>query len=48
MGSHDGVVQIFNIKKGNLLHTFKSLPGRKITRLELGGVYGAIFIEFKK
>ncbi|XP_059481988.1 Bardet-Biedl syndrome 7 protein homolog [Neocloeon triangulifer] len=38
LGSHDGVVQIFNIKKGNLVHTFKSLPGRKINGLELGGV----------
>ncbi|CAB3384791.1 Hypothetical predicted protein [Cloeon dipterum] len=38
IGGHDGVVQIFNIKKSTLVHSFKSLPGAKINRLELGGM----------
>ncbi|KAF4519730.1 hypothetical protein B566_EDAN014257 [Ephemera danica] len=40
LGDHDGVVQIFSIKKGEIQQHFKSLPGRKITRVELGGPAG--------
>ncbi|XP_072170884.1 BBSome complex member BBS7-like [Diadema setosum] len=37
-----GVIQCFNIKKGEAVMAFKTLPGPKITRLELGGTLGSL------
>jgi len=36
----DGVLQVFSMKKGDIQMVFKTLPGPKITRLELGGTIG--------
>ncbi|XP_070273011.1 BBSome complex member BBS7 [Myotis yumanensis] len=38
IGDHEGVVLCFGMKKGEAVAVFKTLPGQKITRLELGGV----------
>ncbi|XP_047271846.1 BBSome complex member BBS7 isoform X6 [Homo sapiens] len=38
IGDHDGVVMCFGMKKGEAAAVFKTLPGPKIARLELGGV----------
>uniref|UniRef100_A0A8D2D682 Bardet-Biedl syndrome 7 protein homolog n=1 Tax=Sciurus vulgaris TaxID=55149 RepID=A0A8D2D682_SCIVU len=38
IGDHDGVVMCFGMKKGEAMAVFKTLPGQKIARLELGGV----------
>uniref|UniRef100_A0A3Q2IL64 Bardet-Biedl syndrome 7 n=1 Tax=Equus caballus TaxID=9796 RepID=A0A3Q2IL64_HORSE len=38
VGDHDGVVMCFGMKKGEAVTVFKTLPGQKIARLELGGV----------
>ena len=40
VGDRDGVVQVFSTKKGELGFNFKTLPGKAITRLELGGALG--------
>ncbi|XP_067386290.1 Bardet-Biedl syndrome 7 protein homolog, partial [Emydura macquarii macquarii] len=37
IGDHDGVITCFGIKKGEAVPVFKTLPGQRITRLELGG-----------
>ncbi|XP_074893184.1 BBSome complex member BBS7 isoform X2 [Buteo buteo] len=37
VGDQDGVVTCFGIKKGEAVPVFKTLPGQKIARLELGG-----------
>ncbi|XP_060035115.1 Bardet-Biedl syndrome 7 protein isoform X2 [Erinaceus europaeus] len=37
LGDHDGVVTCFGMKKGEAVAVFKTLPGQKIARLELGG-----------
>ncbi|KAM3672856.1 BBSome complex member BBS7 isoform 2-T2 [Ammospiza maritima maritima] len=37
VGDQDGVVTCFGIKKGEAVPVFKTLPGQKISRLELGG-----------
>ncbi|XP_033015685.1 Bardet-Biedl syndrome 7 protein isoform X2 [Lacerta agilis] len=37
IGDHDGVVTCFGMKKGDAVPVFKTLPGEKIARLELGG-----------
>uniref|UniRef100_A0A8C6QHG3 Bardet-Biedl syndrome 7 n=2 Tax=Nannospalax galili TaxID=1026970 RepID=A0A8C6QHG3_NANGA len=38
VGDQDGVVMCFGMKKGEAAAVFKTLPGQKIARLELGGV----------
>ncbi|XP_012590281.1 PREDICTED: Bardet-Biedl syndrome 7 protein [Condylura cristata] len=38
IGDHDGVVLCFGVKKGAAVAVFKTLPGPKVARLELGGV----------
>ncbi|KAB1282067.1 Bardet-Biedl syndrome 7 protein [Camelus dromedarius] len=38
VGDHDGVIMCFGMKKGEAVTVFKTLPGQKIARLELGGV----------
>ena len=45
IGDHDGVLQVFGLKKGSeVSHTFKTLPcqGKQITRVELGGALGTV------
>ncbi|CAI5784419.1 Bardet-Biedl syndrome 7 protein isoform X1 [Podarcis lilfordi] len=37
IGDQDGVVTCFGMKKGEAVPVFKTLPGEKIARLELGG-----------
>jgi Bardet-Biedl syndrome 7 protein len=44
LGDHDGVLQVFSIKKGDANHVFKTLPGEEITRLEMGGALGKFII----
>ncbi|XP_036170891.1 Bardet-Biedl syndrome 7 protein isoform X1 [Myotis myotis] len=38
IGDHEGVVLCFGMKKGEAVAVFKTLPGQKIARLELGGI----------
>lgn len=40
MGDSDGMVQLFTMKKGEVQLGFKTLPGKPITRIELGGALG--------
>ncbi|XP_048390494.1 Bardet-Biedl syndrome 7 protein isoform X4 [Stegostoma tigrinum] len=40
IADHDGVVTCFGIKKGEAVPVFKTLPGHKVSRLELGGAIG--------
>ncbi|XP_072898956.1 Bardet-Biedl syndrome 7 protein isoform X2 [Hemitrygon akajei] len=40
IGDQDGVVTCFGIKKGEAVPVFKTLPGQKVSRLELGGAVG--------
>ncbi|KAL1110414.1 hypothetical protein AAG570_007945, partial [Ranatra chinensis] len=42
VGGNDGVLQIFSIKKGEIQLAFKTLPGAKISTLELGGAIGSV------
>ncbi|XP_067324774.1 Bardet-Biedl syndrome 7 protein isoform X1 [Anolis sagrei] len=42
IGDHDGVVTCFGIKKGESVPVFKTLPGEKIARLELGGALNTL------
>ncbi|KAL4229928.1 Bardet-Biedl syndrome 7 protein [Mactra antiquata] len=37
VGDHKGIMQIFGIRKGDVQSVYKTQPGPKITRLELGG-----------
>ncbi|KAL2077636.1 hypothetical protein ACEWY4_027140 [Coilia grayii] len=40
VADHDGVLTCFGMKKGEAVPVFKTLPGQKISRLELGGAQG--------
>ncbi|GIY19793.1 bardet-Biedl syndrome 7 protein [Caerostris darwini] len=42
VADHYGVVQCFGMKKNEIQTNFKTLPGPKIMRLELGGAIGTI------
>ncbi|XP_026825185.1 Bardet-Biedl syndrome 7 protein homolog isoform X1 [Ooceraea biroi] len=42
VADHDGILQIYGMKKGELQLTFKSLPGAKIHRMVLGGSIGML------
>ncbi|XP_003221848.2 Bardet-Biedl syndrome 7 protein [Anolis carolinensis] len=42
IGDHDGVITCFGIKKGESVPVFKTLPGEKIARLELGGALNTL------
>jgi Bardet-Biedl syndrome 7 protein len=41
IADHDGVITCFGMKRGNAIIAFKTLPGTKITCLELGGALGS-------
>ncbi|KAJ1216858.1 hypothetical protein NDU88_004457 [Pleurodeles waltl] len=40
IGDNDGVITCFGIKKAEAVPVFKTLPGQRISRLELGGALG--------
>ncbi|XP_066575921.1 BBSome complex member BBS7 [Amia ocellicauda] len=40
VADNDGVITCFGMKKGEAIPVFKTLPGQKISRLELGGALG--------
>uniref|UniRef100_A0A8C9SU07 Bardet-Biedl syndrome 7 n=1 Tax=Scleropages formosus TaxID=113540 RepID=A0A8C9SU07_SCLFO len=40
VADHDGIITCFGMKKGEAVPVFKTLPGQKISRLELGGALG--------
>ncbi|XP_062331811.1 Bardet-Biedl syndrome 7 protein [Osmerus eperlanus] len=40
IADHDGVISCFGMKKGEAVPVFKTLPGQKISRLDLGGALG--------
>lgn len=40
MADGDGILQVFSIKKGNIQTHFKTLPGTRITSVQLGGAAG--------
>ncbi|XP_046876152.1 Bardet-Biedl syndrome 7 protein [Hypomesus transpacificus] len=40
IADHDGVISCFGMKKGEAVPVFKTLPGQKISRLDLGGAPG--------
>ncbi|MEE6461648.1 hypothetical protein FKM82_001357 [Ascaphus truei] len=42
VGDQDGVVTCFGIKKGEAMAVFKTLPGQKVSRLELGGALSTV------
>ncbi|KAM9329721.1 BBSome complex member BBS7 [Gastrophryne carolinensis] len=42
VGDHDGVVTCFGIKKSEAVPVFKTLPGHKVSRLDLGGALGTV------
>lgn len=46
VGDHEGVVQLFSLKRGEIQVGFKTLPGDKITRVQLGGALGKFMTIF--
>lgn len=40
LADNDGILQLFSIKKENVQIHFKTIPGPKISSLQLGGVSG--------
>ena len=42
VGDHNGVLTCFHVRKNDLNIDFKTLPGPKIERLELGGAVGSL------
>ncbi|XP_048827150.1 Bardet-Biedl syndrome 7 protein [Brienomyrus brachyistius] len=40
VADHDGVITCFGMKKGEAVPVFKTLPGQRVSRLELGGALG--------
>uniref|UniRef100_A0A671W8M7 Bardet-Biedl syndrome 7 protein homolog n=1 Tax=Sparus aurata TaxID=8175 RepID=A0A671W8M7_SPAAU len=40
IADHDGVLTCFGMKKGEAVPVFKTLPGQKIARMDLGGAAG--------
>ncbi|XP_024919046.1 BBSome complex member BBS7 isoform X2 [Cynoglossus semilaevis] len=41
IADHDGILTCFGIKKGEAVPVFKTLPGQKIIRMDLGGAVGS-------
>ena len=44
-GNKEGILQVFNIKKRDVSHVFKTLPGKEVTKLELGGSLGEYYYD---
>ena len=42
VGDDDGVVQVFFMKSGEPNYVFRTLPGTKVKRMELGGALGTV------
>ncbi|XP_071527283.1 BBSome complex member BBS7-like isoform X2 [Panulirus ornatus] len=42
VGDHDGMVQLFTMKRGEVQFGFSTHAGKSITRLELGGAIGTV------
>ena len=42
VGDEDGVVQVFFMKNGEPNYVFRTLPGAKVNRMELGGALGTV------
>lgn len=42
VASQSGVIHCFGMKKGDVQTVFKTLPGNKVTRVELGGSLGSV------
>ncbi|XP_052251005.1 Bardet-Biedl syndrome 7 protein homolog isoform X10 [Dreissena polymorpha] len=42
IADHKGVLEVFSVKKGDAQPVFKTTPGPKINRLELGGPVGGV------
>ena len=42
VGDDDGVVQVFFVKGGEPNFVFRTLPGQKVNRTELGGALGTV------
>ncbi|CAN9514593.1 unnamed protein product [Ophioblennius macclurei] len=40
IADHDGILTCFGMKKGEAVPVFKTLPGQKINRIDLGGAMG--------
>ncbi|KAK8403217.1 hypothetical protein O3P69_000389 [Scylla paramamosain] len=40
IGDHDGTIQLFTMKRGEVQFGFQTQAGKSITRLELGGALG--------
>lgn len=45
VGDQEGIVQMFQIRKGKINMLFKTLPLEKITEVCLGGALGIYFIS---
>lgn len=41
IGDHDGILTCFGMKKGEAVPVFKTLPGPKVARMDLGGAVGS-------
>lgn len=46
VGDQDGIVQLFSMKKDDLIIHFKTLPAEKVQSIQLGGALGDFFSEF--
>ncbi|XP_042887843.1 Bardet-Biedl syndrome 7 protein homolog isoform X2 [Penaeus japonicus] len=42
VGDHDGLMQLFNMKRGEVQYGFQSSVAKSITRVELGGALGTV------
>lgn len=48
VGDQDGIVQLFSMKKDELIIHFKTLPAEKVQSIHLGGALGIhYFTEFQ-
>lgn len=47
VGDQEGIVQMFQIRKGKINMLFKTLPLEKITEVCLGGALGIYFIRLQ-
>lgn len=45
VGDQDGIVQLFSMKKDELIVHFKTLPAEKVQSIHLGGALGNFFFQ---
>lgn len=52
VGDQDGIIQLFSMKKDEMVVHFKTLPGDKVQSIQLSGTPGSIIhliaLKFKK